>query len=356
MEIFYLTTIITFVMAILAVILKDKNERANLLITILIMSIFTLISGLRSGIGDTYAYIHLYNILANDYDIMKSAYEPGFTMFLILLKNISDNPQLMIFIISLIVNVCNILTIRTYSKNCFELSVFLYMVSYYITTMNGIRQSLVASIIFLCTPLIINRKFKIYALIIIILSTFHMSALIMIPIYFVCINESWSRDVWITIIIFLVSMIFYDPVTNLIFEILGDSKYAGYKDFNEGGANIFRIAVYIVPVIISYLKRKELRNWKYDNIFVNMTILNFIIMGFSYYNWIFARFTIYTQLYVIVTLPYIIKNSFENLKERRLLYYSFIILYLIYFIYDCKVSGIYYTSKINSMNFFYNIK
>lgn len=356
MRIFYLTTIITFILAIVAIILKDKNQRANLLITILIMSIFTLISGLRDGIGDTYAYVNIYNIIGNDYDIMKSPYEPGFIIFLMLLKNISDNPQLMILVTSLIVNVSNIWVIRKYSENCFEISVFLYIVSYYIVTMNGVRQSLVASIIFLCTPLIIKRKFKTYALIMIILSTFHASSLIMIPMYFVCIRETWSREVWMTIIIFLITMLFYDQIINVIFKFLGNSKYAGYKDFNEGGANVFRIAVYFVPVILSYLKREEIKEWKYSNIFINMSLLNFLIMGFSYYNWIFARFTIYTQLYVIVALPYIIKNCFNNVSEKRILYYSFIILYLIFFIYDCKVAGIYYTTKINSVNFFYNTK
>lgn len=356
MWIFYLTIIITFILAIVAIILKGKKQRANLLITILIMSIFTLVSGLRSGIGDTYAYVYIYNIIGNDYDIMRSAYEPGFIMFLMLLKNISNNPQLMILVTSLIVNVFNIWVIRKYSENCFEMSVFLYMVSYYIVTMNGIRQALVASIIFLCTPLIVKRKFKTYALIMIILSTFHVSCLIMIPIYFISIREMWSRGVWMTIIIFLISMVFYDPVINLIFEILGNAKYAEYKDFNEGGANILRIAVYFIPVILSYLKREELKEWKYCNIFINMTLINFIIMGFSYYNWIFARFNIYTELYVIIALPYIIKKCFNNSKEKRVLYYSLIVLYLIFFIYDCKVSGIYYTTKFNSVNFFYNTK
>ena len=189
MDIFYFTMIITFILSILAVIFKNKEGNANLLIAIVIISIFTLVSGLRSGIGDTYYYVHSYNSINPNYDIANSAYEPGFTIFLMILKNIYEDPQFMILITSLIINVCNIWVIRNYSKDNFELGVFLYMVSYYIVTMNGIRQSLVASIIFLCTPLIISRKFKTYCFIMIALSTFHISALVMIPIYLVTIQK-----------------------------------------------------------------------------------------------------------------------------------------------------------------------
>lgn len=353
MDIFYFTLIITFVLAILAVTFKDKNRNANLLITIVIISIFTLVSGLRSGIGDTYYYVHSYNSITPNYDIANSAYEPGFTIFLMILKSISEDPQFMILITSLIINVCNIWVIRKYSKDNFELGVFLYMVSYYIVTMNGIRQSLVASIIFLCTPLIINRKFKTYCLIMIALSTFHISALVMIPIYLVAIQKEWSKQIWVAIIAFIVVMMFYEPAISLVYKILGNSKYAGYEDFNEGGANIIRVIVYFVPVMLSYIKRENLKQWENGNIFINMTLINFLIMAISYYNWIFARFTIYTQLYVIITLPFIIKKSFNNIKEKRVIYYFLILCYIVFFVVDSKMSGINYTSKFNIINFFY---
>ena len=76
-------------------------------------------------------------------------------------------------------------------------------------------------------------------------------------------------------------------------------------------------------------------------------------MGFSLYNWIFARFTIYFMPYTFVLLGYIIKNAFEN-SERRLVYYGFMVCYFIFFIYEYKISmGMVYTTDFNFKEFFY---
>ena len=51
-------------------------------------------------------------------------------------------------------------TIRKYSK-VFELEIFIYIAAgYFLITMNGVRQALVASILFGCTNLIINNKWN----------------------------------------------------------------------------------------------------------------------------------------------------------------------------------------------------
>ena len=85
------------------------------------------------------------------------------------------------------------LILYKYSCN-FAVSAFLFMASCQFTWMfNGMRQFLVASIMFFCTDLILKKKFFIYALIVCILSTIHQSALILIPVYFIVTGEPWSK-------------------------------------------------------------------------------------------------------------------------------------------------------------------
>lgn len=356
MKIFYLIIFTTYILAVLARVFKNKYGKPNLILTIIIAIILIIVSGFRSGMGDTPFYIHLYNLIDYNCSIFEYQTEPGFALFLMILKIISDDPQMFLIVTSAIINGINILMLRKYSnETCFELSIFMYVATNYIVTMNGIRQSLVASIIFMCTPLIIKRKFKIYAIIMILLSTLHMSAFIMIPLYFICTQEAWSKKIWILIVIFFIGMIFYEPIMDIIFKLLSNTKYSTYENFNEGGANILRIAVYFVPVFLAYLKKDNIKEkWINGNIFVNMTLINFLIMAASYYNWIFSRFAFYTKLYSIVLLPYVISKCFANKSEKRLIYYCFIICYLIYFAYDCKVGGIVYKSNYNIMDFFYN--
>lgn len=70
----------------------------------------------------------------------------------------------------------------------------------------------------------------------------------------------------------------------------------------------------------------------------------------------FARFALYTQLYSFILLPYIIKHCFPNSKEKRLVYFGFIICFFIFFIYEYQISmHISYQSKIDLSNLFYII-
>lgn len=349
MGVLYIVVWLTYFLALLARILKDRNNKPNLILTLMIAAILILVSGLRSGIGDTYYYVNSYDLIKYGIDLNGFPYEPGFTLFMMILKSICENSQFLLIVTSLIINLINILMFRNYSKDIyFELMVFMYTSMSYVATMNGIRQSLVASIIFMCTPLIIKRKFKIYAIIMILLSTIHMSAFIMIPLYFICIQEAWSKKIWVIIGLFFIGMIFYEPIMNIIFSFLSVTKYSEYENFNEGGVNILRIAVYSVPIILAYLNKDYIREkWDNSNIFVNMSLMSFLIMFISYYNWIFSRFSFYTEMYSMILLPYIISKCLINKSEKTLVYYCFIVCYFIYFAYDCKIGGVIYKSNYN---------
>lgn len=354
MTAFYFALIGSYLFSLIARIIKNKKKCPNLYFSIFVILILALIAGLRWGIGDTADYVHLYSLIEPGYD-PKGGYEPGFIIFLAILKSISKNPQFMIFVTGIVTTILNLWTIRKYCNDSyFELAIFVYVASgYYIVTMNGIRQSLAASIIFAGTSFILRGEFKKYLFLCILMTTFHTSALVMIPAYYVVRSEAWSKRIYQLLILFLIGMVLYEPLMEVIYKVLGNSKYAEYQNFNEGGSNILRVLVFAIPVILSYIKRDKLKEWSEANIFVNMSLISFLIMGFSLYNWIFARFTIYFQVYSFVLLAYIIKNCFEK-SEKRLIYYGFLVCYFLFFIYEYKISlGIVYTSNFNISKYFY---
>ena len=335
MTVFYLTMLSTTILALIARLVRSKNEKAGVFFLIIIIAIFVLVSGLRSGIGDTYMYRHLYNLIGPGYEA-NGGYEPGFILFFKILKSISSDSQFMIIVTLLIINVLNIVTIYKYSKDSyFELGIFMYVASGYFTvTMNGIRQSLAAAIIFYATTLIIKGKFKQYCVVILLMYAVHSSALIMIPVYFIARFKAWEKVTNRVYALAIVGLFLYDPLMKIMVRFFGDSRYAQYADFNEGGANLLRIAVYLVPVVLAYLKKDIIsEKWEYGDIFVNINIICMIVMLFSAYNWIFARFTIYFQLYSFILLPYIVKECLTG-KERRVIYFGLIFCYFIFFYYD----------------------
>ena len=87
-------------------------------------------------------------------------------------------------------------------------------------------------------------------------------------------------------------------------------------------------------------------NWHLINWLVggNMSLICLIISVFSMINWIFNRFNIYFQTYSFILFPYIIKNCFEE-KQKKIIYFGFIVCFFIFFYYDHVISmNVNYTS------------
>ena len=353
---FYSTIISTYIFCFMARISYDKKFRVLAIFWIAFATLILIfLSGLRSGIGDTYFYKHSFTILAQNPDSFKFEGDFALNLLSLIIINFTSDPQVLIFIAALITNLFNIIMFNKY-RSYLELQIYIYITSgYYCTTMNGLRQCIAAALVFICTPLIIKRSFFSYCILVILISTFHQSALALIPIYFVVKEKAWSKRMVKFMIITMVIIVFYQLVSPFIFKILEYTSYSKYSEFSEGGSSLMRTIVNSVPVILAYLKREELEEkWKIKDVFVNMSIINLIFVALGMFNWIFNRFALYTQLYNFVLIPYIIKNCFKG-KERRLLYIGAIICYFIFFYREQVIGmGMKYTSDyFDFTNIFY---
>ncbi|WP_455506830.1 EpsG family protein [Clostridium sp.] len=329
----YATLITTFIFSFLSRISSDKKYRILALFWVVIVSIILIaFSGFRTGaIGDTGMYMHSYRLYANDPSTLKLDRDGGFAILNLILIQFSSDPQILVFVTSMIVNLCNMIVFYRYGSYL-ELQVYLYIASGYLTvTMNGMRQCVAAAILFTFTIFIIKGKFKEYVVIVLIVSTIHASALIMIPVYFIVRQEAWSRNVVIMIVLACIGVVFYNVLSPILFKALENTQYGGYSEFNEGGSSFIRTVVNMVPVFLAYIKRDKLKEeWPESNIFVNMALINVIFVAFGMFNWIFNRFTLYMQLYNFILIPFIIRNCFKG-KERRLLYLGVLLCYFVFF-------------------------
>ena len=344
MTVFYLTLISTFILALSARIFGRKYKINWWIFTSVVILIFILVAGLRNNIGDTESYIYSYNLLGNFTGFADDAKDKGFTIFQLILYNISNDPQFFVFITSVITQLFNVITLAIY-KSYFELEVYMYIASgCFLVSMNGIRQAMVGAILFFCSKLIIKGKFIPYLTIVAILSTMHSSAMIMIPVYFIVREEAWSKRTKVIIGLSAIGFIFFYQLMPTVFGAMGNSSYTEYEELmlsGNGSSSFMRVIVNAVPVIMAYIFREKLKeSWPESNVFVNMSLINLIFITFALYNWIFARFQIYFQLYNFVLLPYMIKNCFERRQERNFVYYCFIMCYFVFFYYEQVIGGV----------------
>lgn len=339
MELYYGAVAMTFGCALLSRMADEKRYKALAMFWILmVMAILVFFSGTRTGIGDTGMYKHTYTRLVANPTLGNSSGDYGFTLLNIILTKFSSDPQTIVFVTALITNIANIYVFRKY-KSAMELQVFMYIAAGYFTvTMNGMRQCLAASLLFLCTPLILKGKFKKFLIYVVLISTIHQSALIMIPVYFIVKMKPWTKKFYIIIALSCIGLLLYNVITPYIFKVLENTNYGYYSDFQEGGSSILRTIVNMVPMGLAYIKRDELKKkWPESDIFVNMALINCIFVGFGMANWIFNRFSLYFQLYNFILLPYIIKNCLYG-KERRFVYCSFMGCYTFFFYWEQNIS------------------
>ncbi|PFE04370.1 EpsG family protein [Bacillus cereus] len=321
----------------------------NKMLSFLAMASLVIVSGLRNNIGDTYFYMYSYAHNEFSWSNIDFSGDFGFDILQMFLQHFSKDPQIMIFFVALVTNVLIVITLYKYSR-MFELALFVYITGgMYLVSMNGIRQFLAASIVFLATKYIFNGNWKKYILIVLLAAMIHKSALILIPIYFLVRRKAWAWDTYVLLFFSVIIVIGFNQFSSALFSALESTQYGHYKNFAEGGANVLRVAVSAVPIVIAYLGREKLREvFPKSDYIVNMSLIGLVFMIISTQNWIFARFTIYFSLYQLILISWIV--VLFSKKDRKFVYYGLLLCYLIYYFYENVISlGIIYTSKYISL-------
>jgi len=320
--------------------------RPNLLMAGLAAAVLIAVSGLRDNIGDTFFYMHSYALTHFTLPTIDYTGDFGFNMLQLLLQRLSSNPQVMIFVCALITNALIVAVLYNYSK-LFELSVYVYITAgMFLTSMNGIRQYLAAAIVFTGTKYLLNGDWKKYFAIVLLAATFHKSALIFVPIYFLVRHKAWTKTTFVLIALSVLIVIGFNQFSNVLFTTIADTQYGHYQNFSEGGANINRVFIAAIPVVIAFFGRHKLRTLSPGiDVIVNMSLLNGIFMIISTQDWIFARFSIYFGLYYLILIAWIVKLFRE--KDQKLVYYAILGCYLIFYYYEEIIAlGIQYGSHI----------
>ncbi|MFS0592045.1 EpsG family protein [Cytobacillus horneckiae] len=311
--------------------------RPNKILVLGVMFILVIVSGSRTNIGDTYFYRHAFETNHFTWGTIGDQKDIGFGLLQMFLKSISENPQILVFTAALITNVLIVYVLSKYSR-MFELSIYVYITGgLFLISMNGMRQVLAAAIAFTATKYLLNGNWLMYMLIVFIASLFHQSAFILIPIYFLVRYKAWSKATILLLVFSIIIVIGYEQFSKILFSAIENTQYGEYADFQEGEASLLRVAVNAVPLMIAFLGRDKLREiYKSSDYIVNMVLVGFIFMVISTQNWIFARVSIYFNLYHLILISWII--VLFRTKEQRFVYYALLTCYLVYYYYENVIS------------------
>src|SRR5699024_9352770 len=169
----------------------------------------------------SFSFTELFNY---DYNI-----EFGYIIFNGIIQIFTDDPLYLFIITTLIILICFYHQFSHYSTNLW-LSVLMFVtVGSYYASFNITRQILVVAILFAGSKYLYERKLFKYLLVVLLAFTFHKSALIMVPFYFILNFRINPRNLFLffsisTILVFFFDC-FLDIVQNFVYDNYTENAY-----------------------------------------------------------------------------------------------------------------------------------
>lgn len=263
-------------------------------------------------------------------------FEFGYFLFCALLKQLGLGFQWLIFFVTLF----NVSLITKALKNYTHYVVwglFVYYSLLYITVeFSLIRQAIAASICFYSYKFIEERKLGKFLLLVIIASSFHRSAIIMLPLYFVLqIRFSNTVLIVVTLVGCLVMLLRIPWITSSLMFVggfLGDdflhkiifyTQNSVFSISREVGLGFF---LNIALLFMFLLNRKFIDDKKYGNLFLNLYVVNLIVYYYVYeFMEISVRLGLYFMYSLIVLFPVLLECC--SVYYNRLVWGAVLFLY-----------------------------
>lgn len=318
---------------------KDWTVKILYFILLLIVILF---SGLRTTYNDTETYMQGYRMLnANSKNIF-SIFEPygGFTILQTILKKyVSENPQILILVSSIIVNNIFLYFYSKYSKY-FGLTIFSYLIlGPYVFSMGGIKQVLAMGLSLLAIENLLQKRYLKFVIWLLIAMTFHpyIICLAIIPLF---IEGVWNKKMAIVLVVAI--LIFMNLETLLNFAGIIGKEYS-IEEMTSYTVNPMRVLVEIIPVIFLWVCRKRI-NKEDDKLLLlgaNMMIVNtfMISLGLFFNPVYFARIGAYFSVLNAITIPTMLNVMYRGNRHRRANIYIYYTFYFVYFLLDLTKLG-----------------
>lgn len=326
---------------------RNSKQRETLLVFIS-LAVVVLFAGLRGrGVGDTGGYIRGYQALPDISAVSYSSISSKGSLFWYLsclFKSITHaSYQPWLFCIALISGTAVGRAIYKYSSHKW-LSCYLFVANaLFMYLFNGMRQFIPMAILFCKIDWVMDKKYIRFILLTAIMAQIHGSAWIFLLVIPLQRFKPFGKGMLAVIFASCVFGIFYDSFAESVNLVLQGTEFEGkgLEINGAGGSSVMRLLVSAVPVIISFIYRREIANEnnRIVNFAVNgsaMCMSTYIVSTFTS-GILVGRIAAYFNMFNIILLPCLAINLFKN-KSRDLMVFAMIFLYGVYFYYQMYVA------------------
>ncbi len=314
-----------------------KDSTLGLMVFMTFLALFVGFADMLGGF-DRYIYGQLFDSMADqitvgDYNISDSDvaeqyyHEYGYQIYNFILALITENRYTFIIITTFIIYFLLFKSIKKYCSN-YPIAVILFLGLWFFFTFTYHRQVLGATIAWLAIQYVVERDLKKFLLVTLIAVSFHNSAIIFLPLYWIPIRKFSKKSILAIMAIALV--IGASGASSILFN--------AYSEVDEERASIandesgFRVAYLIEAILFLYIifkNYKDIPNKPINIVLLNMAIIFCGILLFFIRNANAGRLSWYYMIGLISTITYVCTYSKAKNLTITMMVLSFILYYRI---------------------------
>lgn len=324
---------ICFTAVIFKLLINEKKLRTDFYV-IFWGSIFFLFYFLKDNkVGADYVtYLnHFQNILPSDWSFLDwdevpyPNFEKGYLCFTHIVSLISQTDLFFTFVMALSMSVLPMASIKRFSKPVW-LGVFLFFaLGIYTDSFNILRQTIAMYICWLSIPFIVKRSFAKFLLITLLAFSFHKTALVFIPVYFLFNIKFTGKFYTVAFIAVGILYLLLLPLMSTLTVLLSLNDYT---EADVSGGYMFLLFMAFCFIFCAYVLRKNTD--PYVHIFMHMLFFAFILQILATQFNILTRIIGFFKISLIVLLPAATYSPVFK-KSRLLMLFLFVILFIFYF-------------------------
>ncbi len=323
--------------------LTIKQDVVSKIIYYAILISLILFSGMRTTYNDTTAYTHAFTMTDVSNISLSTLFEGygGFTLLQQLIyKYISVDPQMLLLLVSVILNVLFLSFIRTHCE-FFSESLFLYFIGTYVFTMAGMKQAIAMAISLVAIEKLINRKYIGFVFFILIAMLFHPYIVVLLVLPFIS-RRVWDRNVVFVLLLGIIAALNLDNVLEFAGLIGKDYDIEGFNNYT---INPFRVVIEAIPIFVYALSLRRIRmnnNNQYVTLGINMSLIRFVLifLGLFWNPIYFARIGTYFSVLDMIVMPMVLnKTELRNEKFGSVVKYAYYLVMTVYFLLDITKLG-----------------
>lgn len=324
---------------------RSMPKEGDLCLVFLVI-FWSLFAGLRTEWNDTATYIRGFDNAVSigeflsDPENLKLTQNPLFYMMVSVVHMVIQKSWIFLTGCAFFINISFANFIKKFSKpEDFALSVYFFVtLGTYMFSLEALKQVIAMAILMYAVGDLLEERYVRFFVLVLVAALFHTYAImfVVLPVF---TTKPWRLKTYAVVIVtLLILRNFQGTITAVIgYADAAGKEIADFEVFSGYGMNLFRVAVYSIVPLVTFLYQSKLipQMDKRQYLLTNMSILSFMFMLMASQNGanMFGRMAKYFEMGTTCMMPWILRKLF-NKRSLRPIVVIVMVLFMAFFLYD----------------------